>query len=213
MADTAGSSFRMNVIAYPNTDSIDLVWDVVSVCDSPTIFVRKREPAREDEFKDALYHGFSLTDNIGCAMEAKALLSSSLDEAIGTLQKEFNVKSFLILDREGLLLPKEISRCLKAVRSRVSKDSHITYFPNDCFGMGMMNALYALRLEIDGLAGSVLGKGCELSGILDLRKLNHVYQARKRELFPKRFAGSLDAVFAALFEDGKGKERFKGEER
>ena len=97
-------------------------------------------------------------------IEGEALITFPLDDMIQTLQDEFKVNCFLILDSEGLLIPNKIFRCIKTLRSKTLKGSQILYFPNDSYTFGLITALYAMRLKIDGLVGSAIKEKCNNCG-------------------------------------------------
>jgi len=175
-----------------------MIWNVINSYDLFTIFLQHNKFVGDNEFKDALYHTFSLTDNVGCAMEAEALLTLPFDGMVRTLQDDFRVDHFLVLDSEGLLLPNKISRCLKTLRSKILKESKIFYFPNDNHKLGLMNALYAMRLEIDGLAGSALQERCNDPKIIDLMKLHLLYRQKREDLFSKHSIRLLDHAFESF---------------
>jgi len=189
---------RLNVISRPGIEWIEMLWNIINCYDLFSIFLRYNGSVSNDEFKDALYHCFSLTDNVGCAIETKALSSFAFDNIVRTLRDEFNVKHFLILDSEGLLQPKETLRCLKALRSKVSGESKIFYFPNNHHKLGIFNALHAMRLGIDGLAGTVLKGRCEDPKVVNFIDLYLLYQQKKGDLFSKRSSKVLDHAFETL---------------
>ncbi len=188
----------LNVISRPRIEWIEMLWNIINGYDLFSIFLKHYGSVSDDEFKDALYRCFSLTDNVGCAIETKALSSFAFDDIVRTLRDEFDVKHFLILDSEGLLQPKETLRCLKALRSRVSGESKIFYFPNNQHKLGIINALHAMRLEIDGLAGSALKERCEDPKLVNFIDLYLLYQQKKDDLFSKRSSKVLDHAFEAL---------------
>ena len=192
---------RLNVISRPNTESIKMIWNIIRSLDSFTIFLQHNNFVGDDEFKDALYHAFCLTDNIGCAFEGEALITFPLDDMIQTLQDEFQVNCFLILDSEGLLIPNKISRCLKILRSKTLKGSQILYFPNDSNTLGLITALYAMRLKIDGLVGSAIKEKCNNPKFIDLIKLHLLYQQKKDGLYSKHLITLLDHVFESFVMD------------
>lgn len=194
---------HLSVISYANIDSIKMIWNLINSYDLFTIFLQHSKFVGDDECKDALYYVFSITDNVGCAMEAEALLSFPLDDMVRTLQDEFRVDHFLVLDNEGLLLPKETSRCLKTLRSKILKESKIFYFPNDNHALGLMNALYAMRLGIDGLVGSALNERCDDPKIIDLMKLHLLYQQERNHLFSKHSIRLLDQAFSPFIKGGE----------
>jgi hypothetical protein len=189
---------RLNVISRPRIEWIEMLWNIINCYDLFSIFLKYNGSVSDDEFKDALYRCFSLTDNVGCAIETKALSRFAFDDIVRTLRDEFNVSHFLILDSEGLLQSKETLRCLKALRSKVSRESKIFYFPNNQHKFGIINALHAMRLEIDGLAGSVLKGRCEDPKVINFKDLYLLYQQKRDELFSKRSSKVLDHAFEAL---------------
>ena len=198
VGDLKAPSGCINVISRPGIEWIEMLWDIINCYDVFSIFIKHNGSVSDDEFKDALYRCFSLTDNVGCAMETKTLSSFAFDDIVRTLRDEFNVKHFLILDSEGLLQPKETLRCLKTLRSRVSGGSKIFYFPNNQHKLGIVNALHAMRLEIDGLAGSVLKGRCKDPEVVNFIDLYLLYQQKRDDLFSKSSRKVLDHAFEAL---------------
>lgn len=190
---------HLYVMSYPNRESIKMIWDIVKAYDSFSIFLKQNESAREEDFKDALYQALSFTDDVGCALEGGALLTAPLDPMIQALQEEFNIKHFLILDGGGLLLPNEVSKCLKTLRENLARGSQIFFFPNDRHGLGLIDAIYAMRVGIDGLVGSILKqKKKKDQTTIDLLKLHFLYQSRKKDLFSSRTRRLLDRTFISF---------------
>ena len=121
---------------------------------------------------------------------------------IQTLQDEFKVNCFLILDSEGLLIPNKIFRGLKTLRSKILKGSQILYFPNDSYTRGLTNALYAMQLKIDGLVGSAIKEKCNNPKIIDLKKLHLLYHHKKKVLFSERSIRLIDRAFESFVTGG-----------
>ncbi|MBW1784201.1 MAG: hypothetical protein JRL30_26105 [Deltaproteobacteria bacterium] len=188
----------LNVISGPRIESIEMLWNIMNYYDLFSIFLKYYGTVSDEDFKDALYRCFSLTDNVGCALETKAISSFGFDDIVRTVQDEFNVKQFLIQDSEGLLQPEETFRCLREIRSKVSGVSKIFYFPNNQHQLGMMNALHAMRLNIDGLAGSVLKGRCEDANVINFMDLYLLYQQKRDGLFSKRASKIVDHAFESL---------------
>jgi hypothetical protein len=188
----------LHIVSHPNVDSIKMIWNIVNTYDSFNIFLRHSESTPLDQFKDALYYAFSLTDNVGYALEDCIVPSLPVRETIQILEKEFDLRRFLVIESEGLSLPNQVVKCLRMLRARVPTHSKIFYFPNNQHGLALANAFYALRLEIDGLAGSVLAATHRDLRSVNLIKLSSLYQNKKNEMFSKRSVRRLDRVFNFL---------------
>jgi hypothetical protein len=118
-----------------------------------------------------------------------------------TLQEEFKVNCFLILDSEGSLISNKICRCLKNLRSNALKGSQILYFPNDRYMRGLSSAMYAMQLKIDGLVGTAIKEKCNDPKFIDLIKLHLIYQQKKDGLYSKHQITLLDHVFESFSVD------------
>ena len=188
----------LHIVSHPNVDSIKMIWNIVNTYDSFTIYVRHSESTALDQFKDALYYAFSLTDNVGYAIEDGFLPILPARQTIQVLEKDFDLRRYLVIESEGLSLPNEVVKCLRMLRARVPTHSKIFYFPNNQHGLALANSFYALRLEIDGLAGSILAASHRGLRFVNLIKLSSLYQNKRNEMFSKRIVRRLDRVFDSL---------------
>jgi hypothetical protein len=153
----------------------------------------------EEAFKDALYYAFALTDDVGCAIDLESALKLPvIGQKVQTLGQEFELNRFLFLDNEGLLIPDEISKGFKTLRSKAPRHSKIFYFPNDRHGLGLVNAFHGMQLSLDGLVGTALGKAQICTGAVDFSQLYQLYKNKRENLFSKRSKGLLDRAFGAF---------------
>jgi len=190
---------HVHVISYPNIDLIKMIWSIISLYDSFTIFLRCTKSLQEEEFKDALYYAFSLTDNVGCAIDLESALNLPvIGQKVQTLGQEFELNRFLFLDTEGLLIPDEVSKGFKILRSKVPKHSKIFYFPNNQHGLGLVNAFYAMQLALDGLGGTALREEDKCAAAVDFAELYLLYRNKRDDMFSKRSIGILDRAFRSF---------------
>lgn len=191
---------HLNVVSHPNRESIKIIWEILKSYDSFTVFIRCNRFDRDEEYKEALYQAFSYTDEVGCMIEDETIMTMPINELIKTLQEEFEVRQFLIQENEGSFLPDEISKCIEKLRSSVLDGSEILHFPNNRYGLGMINALTSIRLEVDGLVGSAIR--CMDPKIVNLEKLHFLYHLRRKELFSEHSRNSLDHAFEHFITNG-----------
>ena len=197
---------RVHVISYPNIELIKMIWSIISLYDSFTIFLRCTKSLQEEEFKDALYYAFSLTDNVGCAIDLESILNLPvMGQKVQTLGQEFELNRFLFHDTEGLLIPDEVSKGLKILRSKAPKHSKIFYFPNNQHGLGLVNAFYAMQLALDGLLGTALGEAEKCAAVVDFAELYLLYRKKREDMFSKRSIGVLDRAFRSFGGGEEGK--------
>jgi hypothetical protein len=192
-------SSRVHVILYPNIELIKMVWSIISLYASFTIFLRCINSLQEEEFKDALYYTFSLTDNVGCAIELESVLNLPvIGHKVQSLCQEFEINRFLCLDAEGLLLPHEVSKGFKMLRSKAPRHSEIFYFPNNQHGLGLVNAFNAMQLALDGLVGTGLGGAEKCAVAVDFSELYLLYRNKRENMFSKRSIGLLNLTFRSF---------------
>jgi hypothetical protein len=198
-------SCHLNVITYPNRDSIKMAWSILRSYDSFTLLVQCMGSAiSRREYKESLYQAFSLTDEVGCLVNAEAILDPNAGERIEDLQKEFELQRFLIKDSQGSLFPEEISRISACLRKRTTEDSSIFFYPNNGHGMGMLGALYAIKEGFDGLAGSAILKNDRKN--IDFSALYRLYLGKREELFPRDLMERVDRAFEFASKIGRGAE-------
>jgi hypothetical protein len=194
--------YHFNVLTHPKRESIRMTWDILKSYDSSTIFVRLDKFVQDEEFKEAVYLAKSFTDDVGLVLEAESLLSHPMDNIIQTLQEDFRMTKYLLVDSDGLLLPDELTKLLKSFRLEMSNGSLILFFPRDQHRLGLINALYAMRAGIDGLVGSVL-KAKDMTGdIIDLTGLHLLYFHKRKDLYSKRSREILDQTFSSFIATG-----------
>jgi isopropylmalate/homocitrate/citramalate synthase len=150
-----------------------------------------------NQVKDALYYAFSLTDNVGFAIEESLASNFLMKQGFKILGDEFDIRQFLLFENEGLWLQDEVVKFLRALRARAPRHSKVFYFPNNQHGLALVNALYAIRAGIHGLVGSIT-RFSRNPKTVDLVRLSTLYGRKKSEMFSKRSISRLDQVFAAL---------------
>lgn len=195
---------KFYIICHSNRESVRLIWNLIKNLETFSIFIECKYPTGEN-FRDALYQGFSFTDCIGLAIGSQGLSCLIKYGIIKSIQNEFIVKEFFILDNEGFDLPKETLKSIKALRSTLLKDSKIFYFPNDKNGLGIINALYAIKGRIDGVVGTILNKGKQDKSCINLMKLNYIYRRKKKNLYSSKIINIIDQIFNNF----NGKDNFE----
>jgi len=191
------------VLTHPKKESIRMTWDILKSYDSSTIFVRRDRFVQDEEFKEAVYLAKSFTDDVGLAVEAESLLSPSMASIIQSLQEDFRMTKYLLVDSDGLLLPDELTKLLKSFRLDMSNGSLILFFPRDQHRLGLINALYAMRAGINGLVGSVLTARHMTGDIIDLTGLHLLYFHKRKDLYYKRSREILDQTFSPFIATGE----------
>jgi len=183
---------HLHVVSRPNRESVKMLWDILKLYESFTLFIHCEKVANEKSAsKDALYQAFSLTDEVGCVFDSETIMAK--EEMIKALLEEFEIKRFLIQNREGLLLPEEITRLLMQLRMAAADGSQVYFLPNNKHGLGVISALYAMREEVDGIMGSAFQD--KDARFIDLMKLFFIYRHKKEKFFSQRSTEIIDRAF------------------
>jgi hypothetical protein len=204
MNDMEMFRYHFNVVAHPKKESIKMTWDILKAYDSSTIFVRRGGFLQDDEFMEAVYLAKSFTDDVGLAVETESLLSHPVGNMVRSLQQDFRMTKYLLLDSNGLLLPNELTKVLKSLRLEMSDGSLILFFPRDRHRLGLINALYAMRAGVNGLVGSVLKESHVTGEFIDLSGLYLLYFHKRKDLYSKRSRQILDQAFSCF--NARGEE-------
>lgn len=183
------------VVSPPKKESIKMIWDLLCSLETFTLFISFRAKFKDYiAYRDALYEAFSLTDEVGCLIEAD--LVSQEEELIETIQRDFGVRQFLVEDPKGLFLPEDTTNTIRLLKRKIVEGSHVFFYPKDTYSLGLINSLVAMAEEIDGLIGSLFR--AEDTDSVDFIRLSSVYKYKKKMLFPPHLVETLDKVFFSL---------------